>query len=133
MRRSRKTALVAATLAGGLLLAACGSDDDDGGASDTTAGATTTAAGGADLAPSLKGVCPDNIVIQTDWFPEAEHGALYQMVGDNPTIDASKKVVRGPLVAGGRYDGLLARLGSATAIPAVGFAAWIERLTAARG
>jgi ATP phosphoribosyltransferase regulatory subunit len=34
-----------------------------------------------------------------------------------------------PLVAGGRYDGLLARLGSAP-IPAVGFAAWIERLAA---
>ena len=32
------------------------------------------------------------------------------------------------LVAGGRYDGLLTRLGSATPIPAVGFAAWIERL-----
>jgi ATP phosphoribosyltransferase regulatory subunit len=38
----------------------------------------------------------------------------------------------GPLVAGGRYDGLLGRLGSARAIPAVGFAVWIERL-AARG
>ena len=33
-----------------------------------------------------------------------------------------------PLVAGGRYDGLLARLGSGAPIPAVGFAAWIERL-----
>ena len=32
-----------------------------------------------------------------------------------------------PLVAGGRYDGLLARLGSEP-IAAVGFAAWIERL-----
>ncbi len=40
---------------------------------------------------------------------------------------------RGPLVAGGRYDGLLTRLGSATAIPAVGFAVWIERLSALRG
>jgi ATP phosphoribosyltransferase regulatory subunit len=39
----------------------------------------------------------------------------------------------GPLVAGGRYDGLLARLGSAGAIPAVGFAVWIERLAALRG
>ena len=39
----------------------------------------------------------------------------------------------GQLVAGGRYDGLLTRLGSATPIPAVGFAAWIERLTAVRG
>jgi ATP phosphoribosyltransferase regulatory subunit len=33
-----------------------------------------------------------------------------------------------PLVAGGRYDGLLARLGANDAIPAVGFAVWIERL-----
>jgi ATP phosphoribosyltransferase regulatory subunit len=33
-----------------------------------------------------------------------------------------------PLVAGGRYDELLSRLGSAQPIPAVGFAVWIERL-----
>jgi len=33
-----------------------------------------------------------------------------------------------PLVAGGRYDGLLTRLGAAEAIPAIGFAVWIERL-----
>ena len=38
--------------------------------------------------------------------------------------------VAGQLVAGGRYDGLLTRLGSAKAIPAVGFAVWIERLAA---
>jgi ATP phosphoribosyltransferase regulatory subunit len=35
------------------------------------------------------------------------------------------------LVAGGRYDALLTRLGAPEPIPAVGFAAWIERLTAA--
>jgi ATP phosphoribosyltransferase regulatory subunit len=34
----------------------------------------------------------------------------------------------GPLAAGGRYDGLLARLGAAQPMPAVGFAVWIERL-----
>ena len=33
-----------------------------------------------------------------------------------------------PLVAGGRYDGLLKRLGAPTAIPAVGFAVWVEAL-----
>jgi ATP phosphoribosyltransferase regulatory subunit len=38
----------------------------------------------------------------------------------------------GQLVAGGRYDGLLTRLGSARAISAVGFAVWIERLAALR-
>jgi ATP phosphoribosyltransferase regulatory subunit len=34
----------------------------------------------------------------------------------------------GPLLAGGRYDGLLTRLGSPVPIAAVGFSAWIERL-----
>jgi ATP phosphoribosyltransferase regulatory subunit len=41
--------------------------------------------------------------------------------------------VTGQLVAGGRYDGLLTRLGSPKAIPAVGFAVWIERLAALGG
>jgi ATP phosphoribosyltransferase regulatory subunit len=36
----------------------------------------------------------------------------------------------GPLVAGGRYDGLLTRLGAKAPIPAVGFAVWIERVVA---
>jgi ATP phosphoribosyltransferase regulatory subunit len=34
-----------------------------------------------------------------------------------------------PLVAGGRYDGLMTQLGSPTPIPAVGFSVWIEALT----
>src|SRR5262245_17583420 len=38
----------------------------------------------------------------------------------------------GQLVAGGRYDGLLARLGNVS-LPAVGFAVWIERLAALGG
>jgi ATP phosphoribosyltransferase regulatory subunit len=38
-----------------------------------------------------------------------------------------------PLVAGGRYDGLLTRLGAPEAIPAVGFAASVEALAAAGG
>jgi ATP phosphoribosyltransferase regulatory subunit len=41
--------------------------------------------------------------------------------------------VSGPLVAGGRYDGMLQRLGAKQTIPAVGFSAWIERLAAAGG
>jgi ATP phosphoribosyltransferase regulatory subunit len=36
----------------------------------------------------------------------------------------------GQLVAGGRYDALLTRLGSPRAVPAVGLAVWIERLAA---
>ena len=34
-----------------------------------------------------------------------------------------------PLVAGGRYDGLMTQLGSVTQIPAVGFSIWVEALT----
>ena len=41
--------------------------------------------------------------------------------------------IKGQLVAGGRYDGLLTRLGSMTPIPAVGFAAWIDRLAILTG
>jgi ATP phosphoribosyltransferase regulatory subunit len=39
----------------------------------------------------------------------------------------------GLLVAGGRYDALLTRLGSARPVPAVGLAVWIERLAALAG
>lgn len=41
--------------------------------------------------------------------------------------------VNGPLVAGGRYDPLMSRLGAAQPIPAVGLAAWLERLAVVEG
>jgi ATP phosphoribosyltransferase regulatory subunit len=41
--------------------------------------------------------------------------------------DGEQRVER-QLVAGGRYDGLLSRLGASDPIPAVGFAVWIDRL-----
>ncbi|MGB6541000.1 MAG: ATP phosphoribosyltransferase regulatory subunit, partial [Xanthobacteraceae bacterium] len=40
---------------------------------------------------------------------------------------------KGPLIAGGRYDGLLSRLGASAPIPAVGFAASIEDLSTCGG
>jgi ATP phosphoribosyltransferase regulatory subunit len=48
-------------------------------------------------------------------------GFVFELTDPNRTGD--------PLVAGGRYDELLTRLGSAQPIPAVGFAVWIERLS----
>jgi ATP phosphoribosyltransferase regulatory subunit len=47
-------------------------------------------------------------------------GLVFEMTDPERTGD--------PLVAGGRYDELLARLGATSPIPAVGFAIWIERL-----
>jgi ATP phosphoribosyltransferase regulatory subunit len=43
--------------------------------------------------------------------------------------DPRTRVV-GQLVAGGRYDGLLTRLGAKAPVPAVGFAVWIDRIAA---
>jgi ATP phosphoribosyltransferase regulatory subunit len=40
---------------------------------------------------------------------------------------------KGPLIAGGRYDELLTRLGAREPIPAVGFAASIDELAACGG
>ncbi len=63
-------------------------------------------------------MCPDPIVIQTDWFPEAEHGALYEMVGEGYEVDVDKKVVSGPLVASGQDTGVTIEV--RTGGPAIG-------------
>ena len=42
---------------------------------------------------NLKGVCPDTVVIQTDWFPESEYGYLYQLLGPGYKIDKKKKML----------------------------------------
>lgn len=67
----------------------------------------------------LANVCPETIVIQTDWFPEAEHGALYQMVGEGYEIDAGNKIVRGPLVSGGGETNVQIEI--RTGGPAIGY------------
>ena len=81
----------------------------------TGGGSATTASGGP---VDLAAVCPDPIVIQTDWFPEAEHGALYEMVGEGYEVDVDKKVVSGPLVASGQDTGVTIEV--RTGGPAIG-------------
>ena len=75
---------------------------------DQPSTATGSASGGGSSGDrlNLSGVCPDPVVVQTDWFPETEYGVLYHMVGPNPTVDTKKKLVRGPLVAEGRDTGV---------------------------
>lgn len=97
--KTRLPALAAATAAA-LLLAACGGGADTGPAA---AGAPAAPAGGP---LDLKGVCPDTVVMQQDWQPEAEHGAMYSTVGPNYTIDSDTKSVTGPLVAQGVDTGV---------------------------
>ncbi|MBT2517035.1 hypothetical protein J7E29_06275 [Streptomyces sp. ISL-90] len=95
---TKRAAAVAGFMAGSLALAACSSS-----ASGDTADAPELEIGSVDLAAAG---CPADIKIQTDWNPEAEHGHLYELVGDGYTIDDSIKSVTGPLMASGEYTGV---------------------------
>jgi len=89
------------------------------GKTSTSSGGSTPAAPPASGSQQLRGVCPAKVVIQTNWWPQSEHGAAYQLVGSGYQIDAAHKRVTGPLVAGGKDTGvqLEVRAGG----PAVGF------------
>lgn len=89
-------------LALGLVAAACGGDDEE----STTTEAASEESGGSAEDGVLAGVCPDTVVVQTDWEPESEHGALYQLVGEDYTIDTGSKAITGPLVASGEDTGV---------------------------
>jgi hypothetical protein len=54
----------------------------------------------------LSGVCPDPIVIQTDWFPESEYGAVYNLLGDDYEVDVDNKIVSGSFVSEGQPTGV---------------------------
>ena len=114
----RTRRLFALSMTGALFLAACGGGSDsaeEGASSGTTAKGGTAAAGEG----VLSGVCPEKLVIQTDWNPESEHGGIYEMVGDGYKVDADKKIVTGPLVSGGKDTGVDIEI--RTGGPAIGF------------
>ena len=115
MKTTRSAKLLGITLAAGLVVAACGSDDDSGSADTSSDGTTATETTDAMTdtteqmtdttepiadgeAVSLAGDCPETVVIQLDWMPEAEHGFLYQMIGEGYEIDAGNAYVTGPLI-----------------------------------
>jgi hypothetical protein len=106
-------------LAMGLAATACGSDSAgttaDTGSSTTakstdsttvTTASTGTTAKAAPAAPDLSKVCPATVVVQTDWFPEAEHGALYELLGADYKIDAGNKRETGSMTLGGKDLGV---------------------------
>jgi hypothetical protein len=61
------------------------------------AGQSAPSAGAAVPTTNLKGVCPSTIVLQTDWFPEAEYGAYFSLIGNKGKLDAKKGTYTGPL------------------------------------
>jgi ABC-type nitrate/sulfonate/bicarbonate transport system substrate-binding protein len=103
--------LLGVAIAATLTLAACGGSDSS---SDTTAAPASLE--GVDLAAAG---CPATVAIQTDWNPESEHGNLYNLIGDNYTINAPKLRVSGDLVLGGEPTGVQVEIRAGG--PAIGY------------
>jgi hypothetical protein len=120
IRSSRIPTLLMALGATALLAAGCGSSDDDSSdsAAATTAATTTTAAA-ADSSASLKGICPDTVVVQTDWNPESDHSEVYALASPDGTYNKSKKSYTAPLIAGGKDTGVKIEIRAGG--PATGF------------
>jgi hypothetical protein len=129
-KRTIRFAAVAVAL--GLVVAACGGDDDAAEPAEEPAAEEPAAEEPAAEEPaaeepaaetmSLADVCPSPLVIQTDWFPESEHGDLYNLIGDDYVIDAENQTVTGTLVGEGNTPTdiqIQVRAGG----PAIGFAA----------
>ena len=111
MRITRTGGLVVGgAIATALALTSCSAPADDTGGDQMTIGSIDLAAAG----------CPADIKIQTDWNPEAEHGHLYALFGDDYTIDDANKTVTGPLMTSGEYTGVDVTILAGG--PAVGFA-----------
>lgn len=108
-RRPLRQAGAATALVALLFAAGCQS------AESPTTPAPSAGSGSTDLAA----VCPATVVVQAAWTPEAEHGALYHLLGPNPTINAGAKKVTAPLMAGGQSTGVNIEIRAGG--PAIGF------------
>ena len=73
-----------------LLVAACGSNDD------ATTPSTTPAATSA-----LLEAFPETLVFQTVWFPQAEHGGLYHLMGDDHATSKDTGATVGAMIVDG--------------------------------
>jgi hypothetical protein len=104
--RRRRLGCLAATLA--LIGVGCTSTDSPSPAATPAASAQV----------NLKGLCPDPLVAQTSWYPQSEHGELYQLLGNDYRIDAAHKRVTGTFTVRGKSTGV--RLEIRAGGPAVG-------------
>ena len=57
-------------------------------------------------AGSLADVCNPTVAIQTDWYPQAEHGGIYELLGSDYVVDASAGTTTGPLIVDGVDSGV---------------------------
>lgn len=99
------TWVLAATASAALIAAGCGDESNDT-TTPAAAPAASTAAAPATADVSLKGVCPDKVVMQTDWNPESDHSELYELAAPGGKYDNDKKTYRSKLVSQGVDTGV---------------------------
>jgi hypothetical protein len=102
MSRSKSILRVGVPLAlfGSLLISAGGVSSLAGAASTTSPSASRHHAlpVAGSYSTNLKGVCPSNVIIQTDWWPEVDAGGLYQLIPTSKgVINAGNNSYSGPL------------------------------------
>lgn len=93
---------VAASLV--VALAACSSTTSETTIDTESDAITETSTVGDPL--DLADVCASPVVVQTDWYPQAEHGGVYELLGDDYTVDAQNGSTTGSLVFQGTDTGV---------------------------
>jgi hypothetical protein len=116
---SRHRVLPAALLAAAATLATAVGPSSEASSTPTSglaAGAAQTSSTPAKY--QLASVCPSTIVVQTDWYPEADHSELYELAAPNGKVKTDNKWYTADLIAHGYNTGvkIQIRLGG----PAIG-------------
>jgi hypothetical protein len=93
-----------AALIGGVALATLAAACSSGTSSGVSSSPSAT--GASSSAVSLAGVCPSTIVVQTDWYPEADDFIPYQLAAPNGAVDTSNKSYTAELLADGKDTGV---------------------------
>jgi hypothetical protein len=94
-----------AALIGGVALAtlatACSSST-----SSTSSSSSNTSQAAASSPISLAGICPNPVIVQTDWYPESDDFIPYELAGPNGTVNTSNKSYTAELLDNGKSTGV---------------------------
>lgn len=93
---------------------------------DTTSTSTAPIDTAVDQSHNLSDVCPSTVVVQTDWWPQAEHGFVYQLLGSDYSINSDTMSATGALVSQGQATGVDLQINAGG--PAIGFDPVISRM-----
>jgi hypothetical protein len=96
--------LIAATsiaITAAVLIAGCANESSSSNSTSSTPASATLVE-----STRLDGVCDSTVAVQTDWFPQAEHGGLYELLGGEYTVDGVAGTTTGPLTFRGAATGV---------------------------